>query len=126
MASGSIDSDHTEAMWRERGPGAARRLKTYSAELGYVWEYFFAGHEKAAYRFEVSATRGAFSTVAIEIDPQALETAARREVRDVEEYGVAKVALLRTFDRFAPSELPHTVRPGLDELRGILQSLDLL
>lgn len=113
-------------MWRQRGPGAPRRLKTYSAECGYVWEYFFAGREDTKYRFEASATRGAFAIVAVEIDRRALEAAADREVREVEEYAVAKMALLQAFDRFAPNELPASVCPGADELRVILRTLDLL
>lgn len=113
-------------MWRRRGPGAPGRLKTYSAECGYVWEYFFAGREGERYLFEVSATRGAFMRIAIEVDAAALQTAAQRNVSDVEAYAAAKMSLLRAFDRFPPPELPAVHRPGAQEFREILASLDLL
>jgi hypothetical protein len=126
MASGNTESDHTEAMWRQRGPGAPRRLKTYGAECGYVWEYFFAGRAGAEYRFEASATRGPFVTIVIVVDRSAVERAAGREVTEVEEYAAAKMSLLRAFDRHPPGEMPASVRPGADEFREIFAALDLL
>lgn len=113
-------------MWRRRGPGTPGRLKTYSAECGYVWEYRFAGREGERYFFEASATRGAFARIAIEVDAEALRTAAQRSVSDVEAYAAAKMSLLRVFDRYPPPELPAVQRPGAEDLREILASLDLL
>jgi hypothetical protein len=126
MASGSTEPDHTEAMWRQRGPGTPRRVKTYSAECGYVWEYWFAGQEGAAYRFEASATRRDFSRITVEVNRAALESAAQRPLSDVEEFAAAKMSLLQTFDRCPPSEMPEVVRPGEEDFREILRLLDLL
>lgn len=103
-----------------------KRLKTYSAECGYVWEYFFAGRDGAAYVFEASATRGPFTRIAIEVDRAALQLAAERDVSDVEEYAAAKMSLLRAFDRYPPQELPARHQPGAADLREILEALDLL
>lgn len=113
-------------MWRQRGPGAARRWKTYHAECGYVWEYVFAGREGAAYVFEASAARGELTRIAIEVDAEALRSAAGREVSDVEQYAAAKMSLLRAFDRYPPRELPPVNRPTRADFREILETLDLL
>jgi hypothetical protein len=113
-------------MWRQRGPGAPRRLKTYSAESGYVWEYFFTGQDGATYRFEASATRKDFRAIAVEVDRPALRLAAQREMGAVEEYAVAKMSLLRAFDRYEPDQLPCPIRSGMEDFREILRTLDLL
>ena len=113
-------------MWRQRGPGVPKRLKSYGSECGYVWEYFFAGREGAEYRFEASATREKFVVIAVTIDRRAIEQAVRREVTDVEEYAAAKMSLLRAFDRHPPEEMPTSVRPGAEEFREIFVALDLL
>ncbi len=113
-------------MPRQRAQGAVRRLKTYSAQSGYVWEYYFAGQKGAAYTFEASATRTAFRPVIVLIDRAELELAARREVSAVEEYAVAKMSLMQAFDECEPSAMPEPVRPCRADFLSILTTLDLL
>ena len=103
------------------------RLKTYSAESGYVYEYVFVGQEGADYRFDVSADRKAFRQVVIRIGRAALESAAQREMRAVEEYGVAKMSLFQAFDECSnPDSLAGLIEPSLESYAQILHTLDLL
>jgi hypothetical protein len=113
-------------MWRKRGPGAARRLKTYSAQTGYVYEYFFVNQAGHRYRFDVSATRKDYAPVVVEIDQEELTRAAARELSAVEEYAIAKMSLLQAFDEREPSALATPVKPTRADFDGILTTLDLI
>ncbi len=113
-------------MWRRRGPGQPGRRKTYSAQSGYAYEYFFTGMTERGYRFEVSSTRRGMNEVFVEIDRGELTRAASRELSAVEEYAVAKLSLLQAFDEREPDSLGLTVRPTCEDFRSILTTLDLL
>lgn len=114
-------------MWRRSGPGAQRRLKSYSAQSGYVYEYFFVSQEGAEYRFDVSATRRDFHAVSVKVDRAELTIAAARELSAVEEFAVAKMSLFQAFDeRTDPAEMRNPVCPSRVDFSGILTTLDLL
>lgn len=114
-------------MWRQRGPGATRRLKSYSAQSGYVYEYFFVSQQDSEYRFDVSATRRDFQPVIVRIDRSELTAAASRELSTVEEFAVAKMSLFQAFDeRPEPSALATPVCPAKENFKEILSTLDLL
>lgn len=114
-------------MWQRRGPGAQRRLKSYSAQSGYVYEYFFVSQADTEYRFDVSATRKDFHAVVVRINRQKLLQAAQRELSAVEEFAVAKMSLFQAFDeREQPAEMKNPVCPTLENFQEILVTLDLL
>ena len=88
------------------GAPAIRREKTYSAESGYVYSYFYRGHRPcqggAEYVFDVSADRRGFLPVSVFLSGAALEpwqTAHGRELTGSERYAIAKLALLAAFDQ---------------------------
>lgn len=108
------------------GAPAVRRLKTYSAATGYVYQYFYEGHRGTEYVFQVSADRQTYSWVAVLISKEALQ-ASPRELNSTERYAVAKMALFQAFDeRAAPDELrqPIQVRPA--DIEAIAERLGLM
>ncbi|MCX6593549.1 MAG: hypothetical protein NTZ56_18700 [Acidobacteria bacterium] len=103
------------------------RLKSYSAETGYVYEYFFRASEGGVYRFEISWDRQNFHPVFIEIDRSRLAATAGREMSDVEEFGIAKMSLFQMLDeRPEPAALAAPFAPQAGDFRRILTTLDLL
>ena len=87
-----------------------RRLKTYTAATGYVYQYYFVGSRQAPpthlergveYVFDVSSDRKTSFAVAICLSSQTLMAwAARhgRELSDPEQYAVVKMRLFQAFD----------------------------
>ena len=87
------------------------QLKTYSAQTGYVYQYYFVGLRAALpddpespsveYVFDVTSDRKTTFAVSIFLPPSALEhwTAARgRELTEPERYAGVKMRLLQAFD----------------------------
>jgi hypothetical protein len=118
-------------------PAAVRRIKSYSAESGYVYQYQFqdvhpAKQEKLKgneYVYYVSSDRKKMFPVRIFVDLDALNRWAKatsRALTGTEEYAVAKMRLFEAFDR--GDELSAT-GPALvvDEsnLNALLERLDL-
>lgn len=105
-----------------RGAPAVRRLKTYSASSGYVFQYYYLGRRETdsqeglatEYVFEVQVGAGAAAGtrhVSVVLPEQHLDAWAKsqnRELADNERYAVAKLALFQAFD---DGESPHTVKP---------------
>ncbi|MCX6597561.1 MAG: hypothetical protein NTV70_14470 [Acidobacteria bacterium] len=103
------------------------RLKSYSAETGYVYEYFFRASEGGVYRFEVSWDRQNFHPVFIEINRRLLEATAGRVLSEVEEFAIAKMSLFQMLDeRAEPSQLGPPFAPEAATFQRILTRLDLL
>ena len=118
-------------------PEAVRRVKSYSAATGYVYQYYFFEVEKrrrgitsgTEYVYMVSADRQHVFPVKIFVRRDALEKWAARtghELSGTEEYAIAKMRLFQAFDEienFAaqPPEL------GVDDsnLEFLLSQLDL-
>jgi len=107
------------------GAPATRRLKFYSAQGGYVYQYYYAGHRVSAavteYVFQVSGDRRTYSPVSVHLAGNVLANWHQQHGRELspnERYAVVKMALFQAFDeRGTPSEmrLPVQIRPaGLD------------
>ncbi len=86
-----------------------RRVKTYTAETGRVYEYYFVGQRAALdpsqrateYIFDVSRHdhgRYAISVFLSDQACQAWESAHRRQLGSTERYACAKLRLLKGFD----------------------------
>jgi hypothetical protein len=112
------------------------RPRTYSADSGYVYEYWFAGFRRVRrsgdvfveYVFEVSGGRTARSALSILLPERRLREWVERD-RDLtasERYGIAKLTLKRALDRFPdPRSLTSEVVPERGEVREIADILDL-
>jgi hypothetical protein len=90
-------------------PEAVRRVKSYSAATGYVYQYYFYEVEKARrgvssgteYVYMVSLDRQKVFPVKIFVVKDALEKWSARtgqQLTGTEEYAVAKVRLFQAFD----------------------------
>lgn len=88
-----------------------RRLKTYTAQTGYVYEYYFVGKRQALandpqdpateYIFDVSSDRKTTYAVSVFLPPRALETYAAshgRTLSEPEQYAAIKLRLMQAFD----------------------------
>ena len=88
-----------------------RALKTYTAQTGYVYQYYFVGARPALeddpeapsteYIFDVTADRKTTFAVSIFLQPQAVKawSASRgRELSEPEQYAAVKLRLLQAFD----------------------------
>ncbi|HYA98212.1 MAG TPA: hypothetical protein VEH49_08965 [Methylomirabilota bacterium] len=121
-------------------PEAARRVKSYSAATGYVFQYYFFEVESAErgavrgneYRYVVSADRRAQFPVRILVDASAVagwKQRAGRALSGTEEYAVAKLRLFQAFDEdpsLAASSGGRAAQLFVDEtnLDGFLAQLD--
>jgi hypothetical protein len=117
------------------GAPVVRRVKTYSASSGFVYQYFYAGHRSAdsgrasatEFVFEVSANRKTSFPVSVLLEEESVAFWQREHSRDLnstERYAIAKLALFQAFDeRLNPDEarLPVHIRPAdLDLIAGNL------
>jgi hypothetical protein len=119
------------------GAPAVRRQKTYSAESGYVYQYFYEGQRAAVrdgaggtqYVFNVSADRKSSLPVSVFVSDAALESWQIQHARPLvsnERYAVAKLALFQAFDRRGePSQMSKEVRVLADDVETILATLDI-
>jgi hypothetical protein len=93
-------------------PEAVRRIKSYSASNGYVYQYYFYelnrvvvdGRAVGEFVYAISADRGASFGLRIFVTQTALEAWAAANGRDLtasEEYAVAKMRLFQAFDEGA-------------------------
>jgi len=105
-------------------PDAVRRVKSYSAASGYVYQYCFYEVNRITYQggpagefvYAVSADRKTTFPLRIVVLQTALEAWARangRALTSSEEYAVAKMRLFQAFDE---GEVPVTA-PEAQELR---------
>jgi hypothetical protein len=116
-----------------RGAPPVRRLKTYSAQSGYVYEYVYLGYRAVPaaveYVFDVSHDRRNNFEVMVLLPRTAVEGWERqngRELSATERYAIAKMSLFQAFDeRDDPAEmrLPIAVRPA--DAAAILQQLGI-
>jgi hypothetical protein len=97
-----------------------RRLKTYTGQTGYVYQYYFVGKRAALegdveapsteYIFDVSADRKTTFAVSVFLQPQALVEWADTRGRNLsspEQYAAAKLRLMQAFD-----EIPDMLHDG--------------
>jgi len=95
-----------------RGAPEVRRLKTYQAETGYVYQYYFDGWRPAEggqeYIFAASPDRTRYWAVPVlleEAGVRAWERDRGRELIAAERHAVAKLALFSAFDERPPAAL---------------------
>jgi hypothetical protein len=116
-------------------PEAVRRVKSYSAESGYVYQYYFFEVEKSKrgripgteYVYMVSTDRKTVFPVRISVRSDAVDAYAARTGRALsgtEEYAVAKMRLFQVFDeseQIVPGAHDYFVdESNLDQLLALL------
>lgn len=118
-------------------PEAARRVKSYSAATGYVYQYYFYEVEKSQrgkssgteYVYMVSIDRKKVFPVKIFVSKDAMEKWSAKngqQLTGTEEYAVAKMRLFQAFDEIEDLSL-KTPDLLVDEtnLDHLLSELDL-
>jgi hypothetical protein len=89
-----------------------RRMKTYTAETGFVYQYYFVGRREALagepeapateFIFDVTGDRKTTFAVSIFLKAEALKrwhSRRGRSLTEAEQYGAAKMRLFRGFDQ---------------------------
>jgi hypothetical protein len=119
------------------GAPAVRRLKTYSARSGYVYQYRYRGSRPldagpdsgVEFVFSLSADRRSWHSVGVLVSDGAIrawEQARARELSSAECYAIAKMALFQAFDeRPAPALMKDRVRVRNADVEAIIEALDL-
>ena len=113
------------------------RLKTYSAESGYVYQYYFMesqprrrlwGRNGIAYLYHVTSDRKNFFVVEVVVEEKALqawERAHGRALAETEQYAAAKMRLFRAFDETASPKELQDIRVGESNIEALLEPLHL-
>ena len=123
-----------------QGPAVTvRRLKTYTAQTGYVYEYYFVGKRAALtddplapateYIFDISSDRKTTYAVSVFLPPLVLEVYTANHARTLsepEQYAAVKLRLLQALDEITDM-LHHGRRLTLDaeNLPVLLQSVGI-
>jgi hypothetical protein len=119
------------------GAPAVRRLKSYSAQSGYVYQYFYEGQRPfrgggesgIEFVFTVSADRKAFHPVSVLVSESALlawEQAHAHALSSTERYAISKMALFQAFDeRATPDLMKQEVRVRAADVSAINETLGL-
>jgi hypothetical protein len=116
-----------------------RRLKTYTAQTGYVYEYYFVGKRPALsddplapsteYIFDISSDRKTTCAVSVFLSPKVVEAytiTSGRTLSEPEQYAAVKMRLLQALDEIADM-LHHGRRLTLDPevLAALLESVGI-
>lgn len=119
------------------GAPSSRRIKTYAAQSGYVYEYFYRGHrierrkgeQHVEYVFSVSAGRKRPVNLSVFLPDSAVaswEAANHRLLSATEKYALAKLALFQTFDELSgPAEAKPEMTLHLAEVEAFASILGL-
>lgn len=118
------------------GAPPVRRLKSYSAQSGYVYQYFYEGQRPFAgsaggteFVFTVSADRKAFHPLSVMVAGAALsawEQAHVHPLSSTERYAIAKMALFQAFDeRAGPAQMNENVLVRNADVATIIETLGL-
>ena len=117
------------------GVPAVRRQKTYSAQSGYVYQYFYEGHRPSSaergteYVFDVSSDRKTSSPVSVVISDAAVaswQNESGRTLSATEQYAIAKMALFQAFDeRESPEAMRQAVHVSPGAVQAILAALHI-
>jgi hypothetical protein len=112
-------------------------MKTYSAESGYVYQYFYEGYRPhtasgesgVEYVFRISPDRKTWHNTGVFISDESVrgwEAAHERSLSSTERYAVAKLALFQAFDeRRTPAHMKEDVCVRRADVDGILETLGL-
>lgn len=113
------------------------RIKLYTAESGYVYQYFFVesrpvkrlwASRGTAFVFSASRDRKSYYAVEVTVEEVALEAwavAHGRTLSDTEKYAVAKMRLFRAFDESPAEHLLRRVRVDPANIESLLEPLRL-
>jgi hypothetical protein len=119
------------------GVPAVRRLKSYSAQSGYVYQYFYEGQRPfrgggesgTEFVFTVSADRKTSHPVSVLVADGALcgwEEAHAHPLSSTERYAVSKMALFQAFDeRATPDLMQQEIRVRAADVAAINETLGL-
>jgi hypothetical protein len=119
------------------GKPEVRRLKTYSAQSGYVYQYFYEGHRPlpagsdsgTEFVFTVSADRKNWSPIPVLVSDRAVsdwELSHQRGLSSTERYAIAKMALFLAFDeRTSPELMKQEIRVRTADVDAIIDTLGL-
>jgi hypothetical protein len=117
------------------GAPANPRLKTYTAESGYVFHYFYQGHRPSRvaagteFAFQISLDRRDWQRLVIYLPNTALlawQQAHARELSSNERYALVKMKLFEFFERHSPpARLPDLVLVDAADVTGLLEKLDV-
>jgi hypothetical protein len=115
----------------------ARQLKTYTAQTGYVYQYYFVGQRPALaddpeapsteYIFDVTADRKTTFAVSVFLAPQTLQewfASHGRDLSEPEQYAAVKLRLMQGFDEIA--DMLHEgrrLRLDAESLASLLESI---
>ena len=107
-----------------------RRLKTYTAETGFVYQYYFVGsrpalHEESTeYVFDVTPDRKLTFSVSVFLPSNTVADWERRHERkliEAEQYASVKMRLFAAFDAVENlMETGRTLRIGPEEMEELL------
>lgn len=110
-----------------------RRIKTYSAQSGYVYQYFYEGQRPletaTEFVFTLSHDRKNWHNASVLVSNAALAAWEQRHARELhsnERYAVAKMALFQAFDeREDPERMKEPVRLRPADVEAIIETLGL-
>jgi len=114
-----------------------RRMKTYSGESGFVYQYYFLesrpqrklwGRGGIAFLFHVTSDRKNFFVSEVLVEDAALrawEKLHGRALVEQERYAAAKMALFRAFDESRQDEDLLRVRVSEANIESLLEPLQL-
>jgi hypothetical protein len=116
-----------------------RRLKTYTAQTGYVYQYYFVGQRPTIstdpespateYVFDVTSDRKTIFAVSVFLGPparQAWTEARGRTLTDPECYAAVKLRLMQGFDEISNMlESGRRLRIEASEICNLLDSLGI-
>jgi hypothetical protein len=112
-------------------------MKTYSAQSGYVYQYFYQGHRPCGagsdsgteFVFSLSADRKNWHSVSVVVEDSAIahwEQSHARDLSGTERYAVAKIALFQAFDeRSEPGQMNQDIHVRIADVEAIVDTLGL-
>jgi hypothetical protein len=119
------------------GAPAVRRMKSYSAQSGYVYQYFYEGQRPfrshgesgVEFVFTVSADRKTWHPVSVLVAEESLrawEQSHSHPLSSPERYAISKMALFQAFDeRATPELMKQEVRVRTADVAAIIETLGL-
>ena len=120
-----------------KGKPPVRREKAYSAETGYVYQYFYEGYRETGtgeeagneYVFTVSSDHASSFTITLSMSRWIMETWQKnheRELNATEQYALVKMALFQIFDERANLSGSTEVALTRDDIEEHAVTLDFL
>lgn len=131
----AADPENTAAADPLRGVPAVRRLKSYQAETGFTWAYYFEGyrveaapHPARAYVFTLQGGSRSPRQVFVVISERTIADAAERTggvIAPRESYALAKMHLFSVLDREEPPAPDSRWELDVSAAVAIWEQLDL-